>query len=486
MQWLRIEFSPTSVGTCAPDAEGDRLCVELPCPDRDLLELVALRFCAGPQATVNWWGRLRSNPSLLIWALNEYQTLNRQPAPSASELVVSCAGWGHARLARQTFELTSDGQQIEPGQEFWESYLRARKRGKLKRCLVAWLIRFAGLDRSQANRVFSKLLGADFRPAGLPCPGIRKRATLNQIRSRWQQDRPSGLDLLPMFELAIAHRQVTEHFESELQAAKLQAMKQLAYGASHEINNPLANIATRAQTMLKSEQHPEKQYKLSVIYQQAMRAHEMIADMMLFAHPPKVERKRVSLRLLMRKFLAQQQLRVESLGVQLRLVIGPGLDGVSVDPTQFLVALGCLVRNSLEAVESRFGSSGQAECWSPPSMRDPIKAGRGTVEIRIEAVAGRWRVAVVDNGLPIDDRVAAHLFDPFFSGREAGRGLGFGLSKVYRIVQQHGGSIRYDRDYPGGTRFEIELPLEEQIASSQQPALELELGATENGVADVA
>src|SRR3990172_466304 len=77
-----------------------------------------------------------------------------------------------------------------------------------------------------------------------------------------------------------------DEFSAELERQKLEAMKELAYGASHEINNPLANIAARAQTLLRDEADPQRQRKLAAIHRQAMRAHEMIADLMLFARPP--------------------------------------------------------------------------------------------------------------------------------------------------------------------------------------------------------
>ena len=80
-----------------------------------------------------------------------------------------------------------------------------------------------------------------------------------------------------------------EDFSAELQRQKLDALKELAYGASHEINNPLANIAARAQTLLRDEQAPERRRSLEAIHQQAMRAHEMISDLMLFARPPQLE-----------------------------------------------------------------------------------------------------------------------------------------------------------------------------------------------------
>src|SRR5262245_21085375 len=78
-------------------------------------------------------------------------------------------------------------------------------------------------------------------------------------------------------------------FEARLEREKLAGLMELAYGAGHEINNPLANIAARAQTLLEDERDPERRRKLQAIHRQAMRAHEMIADLMLFARPPKLE-----------------------------------------------------------------------------------------------------------------------------------------------------------------------------------------------------
>ncbi|MCC7476100.1 MAG: HAMP domain-containing histidine kinase, partial [Pirellulales bacterium] len=82
--------------------------------------------------------------------------------------------------------------------------------------------------------------------------------------------------------LAEANRHAAE-FERRLQHEKLESLKELAYGASHEINNPLANIAARAQTLLADEPQPERRRKLIAIHRQALRAHEMISDLMLFA-----------------------------------------------------------------------------------------------------------------------------------------------------------------------------------------------------------
>ena len=66
-------------------------------------------------------------------------------------------------------------------------------------------------------------------------------------------------------------------------------------------------------------------------------------------------------------------------------------------------------------------------------------------------------VEVTDNGAGIAEEVRQHMFDPFYSGREAGRGLGFGLSKCWRIVGLHGGRVEVE-NLPDGARLRIELP----------------------------
>src|SRR5215470_11694072 len=94
-------------------------------------------------------------------------------------------------------------------------------------------------------------------------------------------------------------------FVAAVESAKLAALYNFAYGLSHEINNPLANIATRAQTLLVDERDPERRRKLATINQQAFRAHEMIADLMLFARPPLLQLKPVNLVELCRSIVAE-------------------------------------------------------------------------------------------------------------------------------------------------------------------------------------
>ena len=141
-------------------------------------------------------------------------------------------------------------------------------------------------------------------------------------------------------------------FAAAVEAAKLQALYNLAYGLSHEINNPLANIATRAQTLLLGEKDPERRKKLATINQQAFRAHEMIADLMLFARPPALVLETVDVASLADTVVAELQDQAAEQGTELIRTGATGSLLATLDPTQLAVALRALVVNSLEAVRT--------------------------------------------------------------------------------------------------------------------------------------
>lgn len=459
MYWLRLDVEREGSGETA------RTPLRLPCPADELLSIVAAASASDESYSQHLHRALRSNPALLLFALGCYHRAVGAAPKRPHVLVEWCCEHLLAELALQPFEPITFDPPKETKSELegqsrkhlrfdvagWEAFLRARKNKKLTIALIHWLdgsrrlqkalglknITSKGLNRE----LVESLLAKSFRADHFRCSGIRQRQTLSRLQHAWESSHPIAVCLATLFQMAIKNRESDHEFERRILVEKLAAMKQLAYGASHEINNPLANIATRSQALLLNETHPEKRHRLAVIYQQAMRAHEMISDMMLFAHPPALKPQWTSARLLVSKFLCQLDSEMlERDRVEVRVVVAAGVDNVLVDPTQFLVALENLVRNSWEAIQAS-------------------NVERGEIGIRISVGDGKFRVSVTDNGIGIEPRVAQHLFDPFFSGREAGRGLGFGLSKVWRIAEMHGGELYWDEPCETGTQFVLEFPV---------------------------
>jgi signal transduction histidine kinase len=262
-----------------------------------------------------------------------------------------------------------------------------------------------------------------------------------------------------------SHSEGAVDFAAALEEAKLRALYQFAYGLSHEINNPLTNIATRAQTLMVNEQDPQRRRKLAVIVQQAFRAHEMIADLMLFANPPAMRPEHTDLE----KVIATVLSELKPLATEKKIRLTRGGDAGSVfatvDPVQLAVAIKAVVQNALEAVgekglvEVRLSTaSGAASVpqLDPPHAAVPAPKLKGNHKPL--AAKSFHLLTVKDNGPGIAAETREHIFDPYFSGREAGRGLGLGLSKAWRIVDLHGGRIDVLSPEGGGAEFRIAIP----------------------------
>ena len=262
------------------------------------------------------------------------------------------------------------------------------------------------------------------------------------VRLRWSgsDDPAAGEALLALIARLGRLADLETRFEASLEREKLAALAELAGGAGHEINNPLAVIAGRAQLLLPGERDPQRRRELAVIGAQAMRIHEMIADLMLFARPPLLKTARCDLSELVEQTL--RPIRDETRQRDLRLVINSPQQPIVVrgDATQLAVVVGALVRNSLEAIVG----SGRIEV---------------SVEWSVDSAADRCAEIVVrDDGPGLSDDVRRHLFDPYYSGRPAGRGLGLGLSKCWRIVAAHSGRIDVASEAGGGATFRLRLP----------------------------
>jgi hypothetical protein len=170
----------------------------------------------------------------------------------------------------------------------------------------------------------------------------------------------------------------------------------------------------------------------------------MIGDLMLFGRPPAPTPKRLVLNDLVQSVVDRsRKTQRKPREIDLELA-ADGPIFATADPAQLEIVLNELVRNGLDAID---GAS---------------QGDDGKIVIRLERSGSTGSpaaiVSVTDNGPGLSDKDRVHLFDPYYSGREAGRGLGFGLCKCWRIVSGHGGRIEVD-SVPGvATTFRVFLP----------------------------
>ena len=224
-----------------------------------------------------------------------------------------------------------------------------------------------------------------------------------------------------------------------LDPERLESLAEFAAGAGHEINNPLGTIVGRVQLLLRDETDIDRRQSLSTIGGQAYRIRDMIGDVMLFARPPQPEPEWNQLADVVEEVLDgfADDLQQSEFDVDVEFARNAR---VHADPVQLRVALGALVRNAIEAASTRGAREMRLSA-------EQVGSGRESGMV----------ITLTDNGIGLTDEQKRHLFDPFYSGRQAGRGLGFGLSKCWRIVSNHGGTI--DVTVEGGwTTFRLMFP----------------------------
>lgn len=258
-----------------------------------------------------------------------------------------------------------------------------------------------------------------------------------------------------------------------LEKEKLAALAEFAAGAAHEINNPLTVISGRAQLLLRDERDPERRRALLLIISQASRIHEMIADLMLFARPPQPEMKIVDLTALLDEVAAEFSSRCAEQRTELcRRGLCEPLR-IKADPVQLYAALQAVCRNALEALQT--GGHLEIELsetnWSSSSASPTAGQSKSrlgglnesqctTQDDNTDYLSTRFaRILIRDDGPGISPEERCHIFDPFYSARQAGRGLGLGLAKAWRIATNHGGWMEVKSEPGKGAAFIFFLPL---------------------------
>lgn len=220
----------------------------------------------------------------------------------------------------------------------------------------------------------------------------------------------------------------------------LEAMAEFAAGAGHEINNPLGSILGQTQLLLKSEQSTDRRQAFETIGAQAWRVRDMIGNSMLFARPPQPQKQSINLVEVVQQTLEPFDKSATEAGVEIHFATTADVIDVMVDRTQMSTLIAQLVRNGIEA------------------LRGADREGSVSVTLR-DDLPNTIELSVVDDGPGIvSDEVRRHMFNPFYSGRSAGRGLGFGLCLAWQIVRMHGGIILHETPEAGGAAFHVAMP----------------------------
>jgi signal transduction histidine kinase/ActR/RegA family two-component response regulator len=310
------------------------------------------------------------------------------------------------------------------------------------------------VDSSLRLQLANRDLVEDLRAAN------QETAALNQALELRVQERTAALQQsTEQLRAEIAQRQQTE--EELLRARKLESIGVLAGGIAHDFNNFLTvvqgNIEVAKQQITLAE--PAQQF-LDQAASACQRAKFLSSQLLTFAKGGAPVRRVVSMAELVTE--AVHLVRTGS-SVGIQVSISEDLWCAKVDPGQIGQVLHNILINAREAMPS----GGTIE----------VQARNVLVSNSPDAPDARVRISIRDNGRGISDEVLRRIFDPYFTTKPGGNGLG--LATAYAIVVKHGGNISTDSRLGSGTTFTIDLPASFEAPLSQAPLAALAQNGTE-------
>lgn len=248
-------------------------------------------------------------------------------------------------------------------------------------------------------------------------------------------------------QLADSNRRLHNAQNEILRSRTMTTVGEMAAGAAHEMNNPLAVISGRSQLLANQLTDPKFKAMAHLIHEQSHRLSAIITELMDFAKPEAPNPKQTDVAELLDRALHEAKELDDPADRKIEVTMGD-VPLVLVDSSQVTAAITEVIDNAIHATDA--------------------KAGQISVHAGFDPYSSRVVVTISDNGCGMDEQTAKRAFDPFFSNKPAGRRRGLGLAKALRWIEASGGSIRLESRQGQGTRSIILLPADR--ATESKPA----------------
>ena len=231
------------------------------------------------------------------------------------------------------------------------------------------------------------------------------------------------------------------------QVGRFNLMGEMAAGIAHEINQPLAAIATYAQAakrILEREQ-PGMSTLIDVcnkIDAQALRAGRVLENLRKFIRKQEIRAEPIDVNKAVVDVLNLIEADAHAEGIRVTARLGTGLPAVQANGVQLQQVVLNLTRNAVDA------------------MRDSTGKDRGIEVVTERATRAAFESASSDHGPGVPRQLGENIFHPFVTTKREGMGVGLAISRT--IVQSYGGSLAYRDNPAGGAIFVVELPTPEE------------------------
>jgi len=264
-----------------------------------------------------------------------------------------------------------------------------------------------------------------------------------QLRDAREESNALALALEDRVQLKTA--ELRRAHEQMFQAEKLTSLGKLAAVVAHEINNPLSGILTYAKLLRKwiergddlAPHAADMRDSLQLIENESRRCGDIVRNLLTFARVQPLNITDFDVNRIVRQTLKLVEHKLELGNIAAHLELAPDLPPFRGDSGQIEQFLLAIIMNAIEAMPRE-----------------------GNLHIVTRAPnAETLTIAIEDNGVGIPSDILPHLFEPFTTTKEEGKGVGLGLAISKAIVERHGGKIDVQSIVGRGTTFTIELPV---------------------------
>jgi len=237
-------------------------------------------------------------------------------------------------------------------------------------------------------------------------------------------------------------KDLTEHHKMAAQLMitdRLASVGEMAAGLAHELNNPLTSVIGFSELLQEKKLPEDLQRDIQIISQEALRAAEVIRNLLAFARRHEPSKDWVDMNVLIHKVLdiCNYEQRVNNIHIVTNL--DADLPEIKADYFQMQQVLLNIIINAEYFITKAHGE--------------------GTIVISSSRFGDNIRISIKDDGPGMSENVLNRIFDPFFTTKEVGKGTGLGLSIGHGIITQHGGKLYAESSEGKGATFFIELPI---------------------------
>jgi len=241
----------------------------------------------------------------------------------------------------------------------------------------------------------------------------------------------------------------TDKVEAEVAAIRnrYEELAELAGSLAHEIKNPLSvihmNIDLLSEDLAEIDSPIRRRAlnKVEIVRQQCERMEALLRDFLRYARLSQIDLVPGNLNDQVDRILRAYGAQADAAGVEIQRYLDPDLPAILLHSDSLQAALTNLVKNAIEAMD-----------------------GGGQLWVRTSVTRDGAALELIDTGCGVDDITLLHMFEPFYSTKDGGSGLG--LPTARKIIEAHGGRISVQSEVGRGTKFVIEFPVPKRLSGT--------------------